>query len=371
MGSDDTGPEALALVTSLCRGLEDEGIRYCHWKSNEAIERSATGENDLDLLIDRRDAARFGEVLHRLGFKPARPGASREVPGLIDHYGLDAPSGRLVHLQAHYQLVLGDDMTKNFHIPVEREYLDSTGPDGLIRVPAPEFELAIFVVRMILKHATLDAQVCLLGGLSASEQRELAHLFAQVPEPGRASVLAERLPLLSPAVAERCLRSLESPQSARARAATARSLERSLALYARSPRSLDIVRRIVRRFLRAARHIARTPARKRLVDGGVLIAVVGPDAIVATSVVDRLTSWLENDLAVERFRFAEPQGSPTAARRYGRARRHASNGGISICDQYPRDRSAPDILIELDSADRERRIDEVVSEARNTIWSQL
>jgi hypothetical protein len=154
MSPDEIESGALDLVVALCRALEDEGIRYCHWKSNEAIDRSASGENDLDLLIDRSDADRFGEVLHRLGFKQARPAPSREVPGLIDHYGLDDRSGRLVHLQAHYQLVLGDDMTKNFHLPVEHAYLDSVGAGGLIRVPAPEFELAVFVIRMILKHST-------------------------------------------------------------------------------------------------------------------------------------------------------------------------------------------------------------------------
>ena len=250
MGGEETGSGALDLVVALCRALEDEGIRYCHWKSNEAIERSASGENDLDLLIDRSDTDRFGAVLHELGFKQARPAPSREVPGLIDHYGLDAGSGRLVHLQAHYQLVLGDDMTKNFHLPVERAYLDSKGASELIRVPAPEFELAVFVVRMILKHSTWDAQLCLMGGLSASEQRELTHLLAQVPEPGRATALAERLPFLSPQLVDRCLRSLESPPSRWQRASIARSLERDLAAYARQARSVDIAQRTVRRGLR-------------------------------------------------------------------------------------------------------------------------
>lgn len=364
------GTEALDLVIALCRALEDKGIRYCHWKSNEAIARSASGENDLDLLIERSDADGFGEVLHRLGFKQARPLASREVPGLIDHYGLDAASGRLVHLQAHYQLVLGDDMTKNFHLPVEREYLDSTAPGEPIPVPAPDFELAVFVVRMILKHATWDAQLCMLGNLSASEQRELAHLLARVPEAGRAAALARRLPLLSPQLAERCLHVVESPPSAWERASIARSLERALAAHARHPRSIDIAWRTVRRGLRGARHFAGTPARKRFVAGGALIAVVGPDAEMATSVVDGLVGWLGRDLAVRRFRF-EPAGSPLSGRTYGRARGHASNGGISICDQFPMDLAAPDILVDLGPADGGRGLEEVLREVRDRVWTKL
>ena len=39
MGRDETASGALDLVIALCRALEDEEIRYCHWKSNEAIDR--------------------------------------------------------------------------------------------------------------------------------------------------------------------------------------------------------------------------------------------------------------------------------------------------------------------------------------------
>ncbi len=365
MCPDGTEPIALDLVVELCRSLEDERIRYCHWKSNEAIARSASGDNDLDLLVDRADADRFGAVLHRLGFKEARPTPSREVPGLIDHYGLDARSGRLVHLQAHYQLVLGDDMTKNVHLPVEREYLDSVGTDGLIPMPAPEFELAVFVVRMVLKHSTWDAQLCLLGGLSASERRELEHLLALVPEPGRASALSGALPLLSPAVLERCLRSLESPPSRRERATIARLLEEELVPYTRHARNTDLARRTVRRGLRGARHVAKAPARKRLVNGGTLIAVMGPQPGLARAVGDDLAEWLAEALAVERYAGA---GSGPMFRR---ARRFASNGGIAICDEFPTDGGRPDLVVELDAADSSQHADDVRHEVRNRVWASL
>ena len=262
-------------------------------------------------------------------------------------------------------------MTKNFHLPVERAYLDSVGPEGLIRVPAPEFELAVFVVRMILKHSTWDAQLCLMGDLSASEQRELAHLLAQVPEPGRAAAIADRLPFLSPQLVDRGLRSLESPPSRWARASIARALERDLAAYARYPRSVDLPRRTVRRGLRGARHVAGPPARKRFVDGGALIAVVGPEPAVATSVVDGLVAWLEDALAVEQFRFGVPAVEQSSVRTYGRALRFAGNGGISICDQFPPDHPAPDILVELEPTDDGQPIDEVLHAAREHVWASL
>ena len=354
MCPDGTEPIALDLVVELCRALEDERIRYCHWKSNEAIARSASGDNDLDLLVDRTDADRFGAVLHRLGFKEARPTPSREVPGLIDHYGLDARSGRLVHLQAHYQLVLGDDMTKNVHLPVEREYLDSVGSEGLIPVPAPEFELAVFVVRMVLKHSTWDAQLCLLGGLSASEQREL-------DAPSRAGARAR------PCVGARRRAAPRSPLQSWSGASDPSSRHRRGGSGPRSPafsrRSSRPTRAtpgtsiwpgapfVVASGVRATSPGA--PARKRLVNGGTLIAVTGPQSVLARAVGDDLAEWLAEAFAVERYPGAG--SGPT----FRRARRFASNGGIAICDQLPTDGSRPDLVVELDATDSGRHADDV------------
>jgi hypothetical protein len=137
--------------------------------------------------------------------------------------------------------------------------------------------------------------------------------------------------------------------------------------YARQPRSVDVAQRTVRRFLRGARHVAKAPTRKRFVDGGALIAVVGPDAGVATSVVGGLAAWLDKDLAVMRFRCAGPEELRSSAR----ARRYASNGGISICDQFPTNQSPPDILIELEPAEGGRPVDEVLRDAREQVWTSL
>jgi hypothetical protein len=55
----------LNLVRTLCEGLNSEGIEYCHWKSNARLHRSATGDNDLDLLIGRADGQRFAGIMCR------------------------------------------------------------------------------------------------------------------------------------------------------------------------------------------------------------------------------------------------------------------------------------------------------------------
>src|SRR4030066_1638502 len=100
----DVGFSVLPLIQALCDGLIQEGIDYCHWKSNQAIDRSASGENDLDLLVSRADEQDFTEILSRLGFKQALEYSKYRIPGILDYYGHDQKTGRFVHVHAHYQL---------------------------------------------------------------------------------------------------------------------------------------------------------------------------------------------------------------------------------------------------------------------------
>ena len=74
--------DALELIADLCKSLDAEGVRYCHWKSNESIARSASGENDLDLLVRRSDAERFEGILRRLGFKDTHQPGWKQLPGV-------------------------------------------------------------------------------------------------------------------------------------------------------------------------------------------------------------------------------------------------------------------------------------------------
>jgi len=166
---------ALNLIRELCKALDLEGIVYCHWKSTAALDCSARGDNDLDLLVSRRDIRRFTEILHRLGFKEARAPSEREVTGIVNYYGYDRAADKLVHVHAHYQLVLGDDMTKNYHLPLEQPYLDSAVQAGIFKIPVPEFELIVFIIRMVLKHMTWDAILSRQARLPKAARRELEY----------------------------------------------------------------------------------------------------------------------------------------------------------------------------------------------------
>lgn len=372
----------LGLVTRLCAALADENVVYCHFKSNEAIHRSMTGDNDLDLLVARPDQDRFVHVLARLGFKAAKV-PSRDVPAVVHYYGLDVASGRLVHVHAYFQLMVGDDTTKNFRLPVEQAYLASRHVDGLFPIPAADFELAVLVLRLVLKHATWDAMLQLRGAPAPNETRELAWLEARAEWPAVEAVVAQHLPFLSD-VWPMCRRAVEPdcPRVLRIRASL--RLMRALRACARRAGPIDLWLRLVRRGTWGARrYLLRRPVRKRLVAGGAVVALVGGDGAGKSTAVDGLASWLSGAFVVRRVHLGKLPPSLTSvvvkgalivgrwcgllpelvhatkppsdlskapstawiawhtmtARDryllYGRARRVAANGGIVLCDRYP------------------------------------
>ncbi len=375
----------LTLVRRLCDELAENNINYCHWKSNEAIDRSASGDNDLDLLVHRSDAGRFTEILFRLGFKQLQAPAERWMPGVQDYYGYDADADKFVHVQPHYQLILGHDRTKNYRLPIEAAYLSSATRSGLFRLPAPEFEYVVFVIRMTLKHATWDALAGGQGNLSISEERELAYLEERV-DPDRVSdVLAKHLPFINLDLFEECLAAIRPGLVARERARAARHLERSLEGHARRGRAVDAYLRMWRRAVLAFKNrVLHRKPKYRLASGGGIIAILGGDGAGKSTAVEDLYRWLAGDLDVRRVHLGKPPKSlrttavngvlriaravwPGAKaghvpplshdgpldlagytrlawltgtahdrlREYRKARRFAINGGLVISDRYP------------------------------------
>ena len=303
----------LPLVTALSEALATAQVVYCHWKSNDALDRAVSGESDLDLLVDHRDAERFTAVIRDLGFRDARSPSIKQVPGVFHAYGLDEPSGKLVHIHAHYRLVLGDDTTKNYRLPIEDAYLGSIARAGELALPtpAPAFELVVFVVRMVLKHSTWDALVSHKGRLAQSEARELDFLTQGADLEQARAIVREHLGFIGADLWDRCRRCVEGGARGWVRLRTAQQLERALAPYARRRPGPDAMVRLWRRGrIMIRRHLLhRSQPRGRLQGRGALIAVVGGDGAGKTTVVDELYGWLSKDFSAIKVHIGKPPSS--------------------------------------------------------------
>lgn len=361
---DDVEP--VPLVGALLAGLEQAGVRYCHWKSNESLARSLTADNDLDLLVDRRDATRASAVLADLGFRIARPVEARQIPALVDHLGLDCATGKMVHVQVHHQLVVGDDMTKNFRLPVEDAYLASVDRSGPMPVPAPEWELLVLVLRLGIKHCPWDALVSGKGRATPSERRELEHLRARADRATVDRLRSAHLPSVSARTLALVERAVERDSGLVRRAVTGWILLRALAPLGRMTPTRDLFLRSWRRFRRdALAGVWPEPISGRRLDtGGLLVGIVGGDGSGKSSTVAATAAALADHLPVDVVHLGKPprsvvrrlhdrlraasggdrsRGSAVAAvllardrrRTHRRAERRAAAGRVVITDRYP------------------------------------
>ena len=376
----------LFLVSRLCKALKIEKVNYCHWKSNVNLDLSASGVNDLDLLVSRDDTQKFTEVLWKLGFKEAHAGRDEKLPGVVDYYGYDNKADRIVHVHAHFQLILGHDLSKNYRLPIERPFLESAKQGELFRVPAPEFELVIFIIRMILKHSTSGAMIMRHGGLSTSEHQELEFLQSRTAMAEVYGVIEQHLPYISHDLLEACLRALQPGTSLWRRIRAGQQLQRRLKSCARRPQIADIFLQFSRRVILPIRYRLhlRMP-KKRMGNGGLLIAIVGGDGSGKTTAINSLYARLADEFDILKVHMGKPAwswttivirgilkigrslglypfakegsentidtNSPTfpgypwlirevcTARdrflAYKSARRFATNGGLLLCDRYP------------------------------------
>jgi thymidylate kinase len=303
---------ALELVTNLCKELRTNKVSYCHWKSNANIDRSASGENDLDLLVGRSSVQQFTEILMRSGFKQAfdRPGG--QLPGVLDFYGYDQVAQKYAHVHAHYQLIMGHDATKNYHIPIERQYLESIIEDRFFNIPAPEFELIVLVIRLMIKHSTWDVVLLGSGNLSDGERKELDYLQGRISQPRMIELLKSTLPCIDESTFSNCLQSLTQKRSLLFRIRAGQELRRQLRANARRPQASDILLKVWHRFADGIRRrVFHSSTKKHLAGGGLMIAIIGGDGSGKTTAINGLFEWLSEEFEIKRLHMGKPSWSFT------------------------------------------------------------
>jgi hypothetical protein len=273
---------------------------------------------------------------------------------------------------------VGDDLTKNYVLPLERALLDAShAPEGGFPIPPPELELIVLVLRLILKHGPWDAVLLRRGVVPASAREELVYLQARVDRELLGTYLEQCLPAVDRGLFDDCERALGPGAGARARISAARRLLPRLAADARRSRGADAA---VAFWRQGSGYLRRAPRKKRLSRGGAVIAVVGADGAGKSTVVEGLHRWLAKDFQVTRAHLGKPPRSITSTlvgtgarvaagvsklrgrgadadavvtrgwRRsavvavatardrfaaHARARRIAGNGGLVVTDRYP------------------------------------
>ena len=366
--------------------LRNEEILFCHWKSNFALKDALTGDGDLDLLVHRKDAARFESIVTSLGFKQVIDPVQAATSAILHFYGFDHPTGALIHLHVYYRLITGESLLKNYCLPLEGLLLENTRLVEGIPVPQAAAELIVFVIRAMAKHSSV-LECLLLWRLGRSSYAALrAELEALLRDGGTSrssELLADWLPSVEPALFAECIDALRGNASLARRVWLAIRLRRELKSYERfSPASATLLRTtlLLRQIVRSLRGAGKS---KRL-PSGVVIALVGPEATGKSTLVREIANWLGGALDVTTVHLGKAPSTwltllpnlavpllRTLAPRYkthslqnasgsrqnsrasllhslrsvmnawdrralaAKARRKAAHGSIVICDRYP------------------------------------
>jgi hypothetical protein len=157
--AENNGPiPKLSLIANLLDAFHECGINYCHWKSNEHLNASMTGDTDLDVLFDEKQKDQLLLLLEELGFKKFDSIKEKQYKDIEDFIGLDFQSCKVVHLHAHFRLTMGEAYLKGYQLDLEEKILNSRVFDETFGIYCtnPAFELILLYFREALKIRNRD-----------------------------------------------------------------------------------------------------------------------------------------------------------------------------------------------------------------------
>lgn len=148
-----TSMSTLAAIVNLLDALHKHDIRYCHWKSNEHLSASMTGDTDLDVLFDVNQKVIIENIFETLGFKKFDAIRQKQYHDIVDFLGLDLQSGKIIHIHTHYRLTMGEPYLKGYQLDLEEKILNSRIFDQEygIYCTNPSYELILLYLREALK----------------------------------------------------------------------------------------------------------------------------------------------------------------------------------------------------------------------------
>lgn len=279
-----------AAIRSLFNSLEQKGVRYCHWKSNIRLEESLAAAEDIDLLVDQRDAKLFHAALLENGYKLAQSRSGIDHPGVFHALGLDGTSADLGHVHAYFQIVSGDSLVKTYRLPIERSLLEQTRYLHGVRVPTPEAELVLFTLRIALKH-TSPIEILMANRHYRQVSSELRALREAACAEQAEALCTAWFPAIDPPLFRKLLEAVEVDGAVFQRIV----LGLRAAWRLRGLRRLSPARGAVSRLRRVLSLIGkRLGHRKDLVlqTGGVIVALVGPKASGKSTISHELATRL-------------------------------------------------------------------------------
>ena len=314
---------ALGVLRGLFERVHADGIRYCHWKSNQHLQASMVGKTDVDILVDRRAIVPLTKILGETNFKRFVVKPGRGYPGIEDYVGFDTASGTLTHLHVHYQLTLGEKFLKGHRLPWEELFLSSRirDPAHGIYVTEPNLELVVLIVRAVMKLRARDAIMETFGkpyfggGMlrelrwlaERSDRERLLEVGTRLVGERAARLLPDMLDGKRPSVGQ--LRAFG--RQAEPRLSEYRLYGTAAAVRQMATREWGIIWWKVKNWYLGAP----TKSTRTLPQGGITVAFLGADGAGKSTLTEEIAEWLSREVAVVITYGGSGKGSASLPRR--------------------------------------------------------
>jgi thymidylate kinase len=298
----------LETIRSLLERLNLAEVTYVHWKSNMCIDDALNGEGDLDLLVDRADADKFHDALAGLHFRLVLPSNGDSDPGVHHYYGLDATTGTIIHLHIYFSITTGGDVLKNYRLPLERMLFENRRWHGTIPLPHKSIELFIFITRAFLKYGSLIEHALLTRDGSAA-RKEFQWLLDGGSEDQMLNLVDAYLSAVNPRLITACMDALQTNAGGLKKLMLGRKFRSSLQQYRRHPALVSSAINSIRFSRKVTRKLLGLKA-TRPFPGGLVLAIVGPEASGKSTLVREIAAWLGRYFPVVTVHAGKPSSSP-------------------------------------------------------------
>ncbi|MEC1719113.1 nucleoside/nucleotide kinase family protein [Schinkia azotoformans] len=312
----------LLIVRNLIERLNQEDVKYCHWKSNQHVADAFKGIDDIDMLIEQEDILKLNVILNELGYKRFRLPEKRAYIGIEDYLGFDKEQGKFIHLHLHYQLTLGEKFLKGYQLPYAKTVLNRRifDKDNNIYITSHEDEMWLLLVRLALKLRHRDIVKLFLGKdiFGKSTRTEYKWLQKSIDKTLFKTRIIE---LFGETVAALMLSIIEKELQYK----TIISLNKVIRKRLKAFKGFTIVGGTVTRWLReyfricqmfhnnvyrGAKSYRRTP-----ISGGKIIAFLGPDGAGKSTVINEVYRRLQPLMDVNMFYLGSGDGQSSLLRK--------------------------------------------------------
>ncbi|MCF2870942.1 hypothetical protein L0664_07685 [Octadecabacter sp. G9-8] len=136
------------IMQRVLSDIHAEDILYCVWKGRVKLDEVFAGTEDLDVLVNPADVTAFVQTLAAHQFFEVRKMAAKSDIGARDFFHMDA-SGRVFHIHIHTQIIFGNALIRDYHVPIEHDLLRARiwDDDHEIWCATPEHDQFLFLCR--------------------------------------------------------------------------------------------------------------------------------------------------------------------------------------------------------------------------------